>query len=40
MIGTSHSELIKPPVINKKHIESYYYFKNEGILNNSPDVSL
>ncbi len=37
LIGTSHSELIKPPVINKKNIESYYYLKNQGLLHNSPD---
>ena len=38
MIGTSHLELMKPPIINRKNLELYYYLKNNKLLNNSPEV--
>ena len=37
LIGTAHSELVKPPVINRTHIENYYFLKKEGLLNNTPE---
>ena len=38
MLGTSHLELMKPPIVNRKHVELYYYLKHEGLLHNSPEV--
>jgi hypothetical protein len=38
VIGTAHSELVKPPVINRAHVENYYYLKREGLLHNTPEV--
>ncbi len=38
-MGTSHLELMKPPIVNKKHLELYYFLKSEKLLNNSPEVN-
>ena len=37
-IGTAHTELMKPPVLNRKHLNLYYYLKNNNLLLNSPEV--
>jgi hypothetical protein len=29
---------MKPPVLNKKHLNLYYYLKNNNLLLNSPEV--
>jgi hypothetical protein len=40
LIGTAHSELMKPPVMNRKQLNLYYYLLRNDLLLNSPEVYL
>lgn len=38
MIGTCHSDMAKPPIVSKQHLNMFYHLKKIGLVNNSPEV--
>lgn len=39
LIGSSSSELIKPPEISKKQLNVFNYLKKQNLINNPPEVN-